>query len=59
MPHAIDLDGAQVIAAAAAPDVRDDFLARLVTRAEDLIEAAGPDADAGLRGYVAALRSAR
>jgi hypothetical protein len=61
MPHAVDVDGAQVLVAAAAPDVRDDFLARLATRAEDLIETAGPDAgaQAGLRSYVAALRSVR
>ena len=57
MPHAIDVDGAQVLAAAAVPEVRDEFLARLAARAEDLIEAAG--ADAGLRSYVAALRNAR
>jgi hypothetical protein len=61
MPHAIGVDGAQVIAAAAAPDVRDDFLARLATRAEGLLEADDPDAgaQAGLRSYVAALRSVR
>ena len=61
MPHAIDVDGAQVLAAVATPDVRDDFLARLATRAEDLIEAADADApaQAGLRSYVAALRSVR
>jgi hypothetical protein len=61
LPHPIDVDGAQVLAAAAAPDVRDEFLARLATRAENLLEAAGPDASAhaDLRGYVSALRSAR
>jgi hypothetical protein len=57
----VEVDGAQILLATAAADVRDDFLARLEARAEDLIEAATPDAadQAGLRAYLAGLRRGR
>jgi hypothetical protein len=56
----LEADGAQVLLAAAAPDVRDEFLARLQARAEGLLEAGEPEA-AGhddLKRYLATLRGA-
>lgn len=59
--HAVEADGAQVLAAAAGAEVRDEFLARLQRRAEDLIETAAPDAaaQASLRTYIANIRGTR
>lgn len=57
----LDVDAAQIVVATAAAGVGDDFLARLQTRTEAMIEAAAPDptSQASLRTYLAALRSAR
>ncbi len=57
----VDADGAQVLAATAPPEVREEFLARLAVRTEALIDEAGDD-EAGrqqLRAYLATVRAAR
>ena len=61
MQRPLDVDGARIVLATAAADVRDDLRVRLATRAEELIEAASADpaTQAGLRSYLAGLRSAR
>jgi hypothetical protein len=59
--QALEADAAQVLVATAAPEVRDEFLARLQTRAEGLLEAGEAEA-AGhedLKQYVATLRGVR
>ena len=60
-PTIVDVDAAQMLLATAAPDVTDEFLARLEVRMEELIGAIGPDApaEAQLRAYLAAVRGAR
>lgn len=57
----VDVDGAQILMATAAPDVREEFLARLESRTEELIEetSADPPAQEQLRSYLATVRSAR
>lgn len=59
--HAIDVDGAQLLVATAAADVRQEFLGRLTSRAEVLINEARDDAEtqAALRAYLAVVRAAR
>jgi hypothetical protein len=59
--HAIDVDGAQLLVATAAADVRQEFLGRLTSRAEVLINEARDDAEtqAALRSYLAVVRAAR
>jgi hypothetical protein len=59
--HALDADGAQVLAATAAGEVRDEFLARLARRTEALLDddTADPAARAHLRTYLATLEGAR
>lgn len=57
----VEADGAQVLVATAAPDVKAEFLTRLESRTEELIEDTGPDepGQAQLRSYLATVRSAR
>jgi hypothetical protein len=59
--ESIQADGAQVLVATAAADVKTEFLSRLESRTEELIEEIGPDdpAQADLRAYLAAVRGAR
>jgi hypothetical protein len=59
--HALDVDGAQLLVATAAADVTQEFLGRLTSRAEVLINEASDDAEtqAALRSYLAAVRAAR
>jgi hypothetical protein len=61
LAHAVDVDGAQLLVAAAADDVKQEFLGRLASRAEVLINEADGDADAqaALRAYLAVVRAAR
>jgi hypothetical protein len=60
-PHPLEVDGAQVLTATASPDVKAEFLGRLTSRAEELINEAGDDAagQAALRDYLAVVRAAR
>jgi len=57
----VEADGAQILLATAADDVKAEFLARLSSRAEELINQAADDAtrQAALRNYLAAVRAAR
>ncbi len=59
--HAIEVDGAQLLDAAAADEVKQEFFGRLTSRAEALINEAAddPDGQAALRAYVTAMRAAR
>jgi hypothetical protein len=59
--ESIEVDGAQVLVATAASDVKLDFLTRLESRTEELIDETDPDepAQAQLRAYLATVRSAR
>jgi len=58
--HPIEPDGAQVLAATATAEVRDEFLARLARRTEAMLDdAADPPAQTGLSSYLATLRTAR
>ena len=59
--ESIQADGAQVLVATAAADVKTEFLSRLESRTEELIEETGPDdpAQAHLRTYLATVRGAR
>ena len=59
--HALEVDGAQLLVAAAPDDVKQEFLGRLTSRAEVLINEAGDDAEAqaALRSYLAAVRAAQ
>jgi hypothetical protein len=59
--ESIQADGAQVLVATAAADVKTEFLSRLESRTEELIEETGPDdpAQAHLRAYLATVRGAR
>ena len=54
----LQTDGAQILSAAASAEVREDVLARLASRAEELIEAAGPGSieEEQLRSYLDTLR---
>jgi len=55
------VDGAQVLVATAAADVKAEFLGRLTTRTEELINETADDADgqAALRAYLDVVRTAR
>jgi len=57
----VEADGAQILLATASDDVKAEFLARLSSRAEELINEAAGDAtrQAALRNYLAAVRAAR
>jgi len=59
--YPIETDGAQVVVALAGAGVRDEFLARLERRAEEMLDggASDPAAQAQLRTYLTALRAAR
>jgi len=59
--HSIEVDGAQLLAAAATEEVTQELFGRLASRAEALINEAAddPDGQAALRAYVTAVRSAR
>ena len=59
--YPIEADGAQVLVALAGTGVRDEFLARLERRAEEMLDAdaSDPAAQAQLRTYLTALRAAR
>jgi len=54
-------DGAQLLVATAAADVKTEFLSRLESRTEELIEETDPEdpAQADLRAYLATVRGAR
>lgn len=57
----LGLDGAQIVAATAAPDVKDAFLAQLERRTEAMLEeaAADPTGSRQLRAYLSTLQGAR
>lgn len=57
----VHADGAQVLVVAAASDVRSEFLTRLESRTEELIEGTDPadPAQAQLRAYLTTVRGAR
>ena len=59
--YPIEADGVQVLVALAGAGVRDDFLARLERRAEEMLDgdASDPAAQAQLRTYLTALRVPR
>jgi hypothetical protein len=59
--RALEVDGAQLLVATAAADVKQEFLGRLTSRAEFLINEAGDDAEAqaALRSYLAVVRAAQ
>jgi hypothetical protein len=59
--HPIEADAAQVLAAAAPAEARDELLTHLERRTEALLDddAADPAARPGLRSYLATLRTAR
>ncbi len=59
--QSLEADGAQVVVATAAAEVRDEFLARLARRTEAMLEedAADPATQARLRAYLATLEAAR
>jgi len=59
--HAIEVDGAQLLVATAAADVKQEFLGRLTSRTEVLINEAVDDAEAqaALRLYLAVVQAAR
>jgi len=56
--HLLQADGAQILSAMASADVKDEVLARLASRAEELIEAASPDSieEEQLRRYLGTLK---
>ena len=57
----VEADGAQILLTTACGDVKEEFLAGLSSRAEELINEAADDAtrQAALRSYLAAVRAAR
>jgi hypothetical protein len=57
----VEADGAQILAATAADDVKTEFLERLETRTQAMLDETAPDpsAQADLRAYLATLRAAR
>jgi hypothetical protein len=57
----IETDGVQVLFATAAPQVKEEFISRLESRTESLLEAVLPDEPeiGGLRSYVDAVRAAQ
>ena len=59
--HPIEADGAQILAATASADITEEFLARLESRTEMLIEEVSPDPtlQEQLRSYLATVRGAR
>ena len=59
--ESIQTDGAQLLVATAAADVKTEFLSRLESRTEEAIEETDPDdpAQANLRTYLATVRGAR
>jgi len=59
--HAIEVDGAQILATAAPHEVKERFLTRLQGRTEELIEETGPAEPEReqLRAYLATVRAAR
>jgi hypothetical protein len=59
--ESIQTDGAQLLVATAAADVKTEFLSRLESRTEELIEETDPDdpAQADLRAYLATVRGVR
>jgi len=59
--ESIQTDGAQLLVATAAADVKTEFLSRLESRTEELIEETDPEdpAQADLRAYLATVRGAR
>jgi hypothetical protein len=60
-PQPIEADAAQIVVASASSDVKAEFLRRLESRTEELIEEASPDqaAQEALRSYLATVRGAR
>ncbi|HWN90258.1 MAG TPA: hypothetical protein VNQ15_02570, partial [Verrucomicrobiae bacterium] len=60
-PQPIEADGAQVLFAAATVEVKEELLARLESRAGDLIDEAGEDTPAQeqLRSYLATVKAAQ
>jgi hypothetical protein len=56
--HLLQADGAQILSATASADVKEEVLARLASRAEELMEAASPDSieEEQLRSYLGTLR---
>lgn len=60
-PTLIEVDGAQILAAAGSPEVREAFFARLESRAAELIEAEGAEAadQDEVRAYLDTVRRAR
>jgi hypothetical protein len=61
LARAVEADGAQVLVATASPDVQQQFVARLRSRTEELIEATSPgDAEReALRAYLATVKAAQ
>ena len=61
MRQPVEVDAAQIVVATAATEVREDFLARLTTRAGQLIEGGTADAgaQASLRTYLTGLWGSR
>ena len=59
--HAVEGDGAQIVLAAAGAGVKAEFLARLASRTEELINEAGDDegGQAQLRAYLTTVQAAR
>jgi hypothetical protein len=59
--ESVQTDGAQVLVATAATDVKTEFLSRLESRTEELIEETDPSdpAQADLRAYLSTVRGAR
>ena len=59
--HAVEVDGAQLVVAGASTDVKQEFLGRVASRAEVLINEAADDAEgqAALRSYLAVVRAAQ
>jgi len=59
--HAVDVDGAQLVVAGAPAEAKQEFLGRVATRAEVLINEAADDAEgqAALRSYLAVVRAAQ
>jgi hypothetical protein len=58
--HAIDVDGAQILAATGAAGIKEEFLGRLESRAAEFVDGAdvNPHEEKQLRSYVAAVKSA-
>jgi hypothetical protein len=59
--ESIQTDGGQLLVATAAADVKTEFLSRLESRTQELIEETDPEdpAQADLRAYLATVRGAR